>query len=354
MKYHQVAMLHRGLFQDVCKTAFFPPRNYDNTKDVILLLLNAIIGVLNFSLNLVVVYMIFKTRQYHNSSVKLFLMLSFSDMMTAVVSQPIIVYLLYDNSLSCTTSIFLQYLFFFFPYFSVFTIALIVYDRYLRITYLRKYELYMTRNRFVVGIIFVVSATTLQDIIVTVATINESPVFGGIGVLPLNVVTLVFEIFIYTKTIYKLRQYKQECKQKFSKTVTGESSFTRLAAAYLLMILLFFTPFMIINTWYALYPRTDFLGFLDLQYTWLHSQLLYCFNSFANAFIFLRVNRKARVALKISIQRCMKSRLEPGGHSASQKENIYYLGMSTLRREKSRCSDRNNNSIYIRRESTSV
>jgi 7 transmembrane receptor (rhodopsin family). len=347
-------MLRPEMFQGVCKTAFFPPRNPDNTKDIILLLLNGIIAILNFTLNLVVVYMIFKTRQYRNNSIKLFLVLSLSDIMTAIVSQPFIVYLLYGNTLSCGVSIFLQYLCFFFPYFSVFMIAFIVYDRFLRITYLNKYKLYMTHNKFAIGFVLVVSATTFQDIIITVATTNESPKFGGVGVLPLNLVTLAFEIVTYTKTIYKLKQYKEERKQKFNNMVTAENSFTRLAAAYLLMILIFFTPFMIINTLYSLYPRADLNGSLDLQYVWLHTQILYCFNSFANAVIFLRVNRKARVTLKLSIQRCLKSRLEPVGHLSSQKNNPYYLGMSTLKREKSRCSDHNNNSIYIRRESTSL
>ena len=262
-----------------CKTSLFPPRDYQNIKDIFLLAFNCVVAILNFTLNSLVIFMIIKTKQYHNKSVLLVLILSCSDVITALISQPLIVYMLYVKSfynISCNLSITLQFIFFFSPYFSVFTIAFIVYDRYLRITYLNKYDKYMTKGRFVFGVFLVLCATMFQNIIVVIATLKESTEFGGWAVLPLNVLTMFFEIIAYTKTIYKLRQYKKECKKKNFHTV-AENSFTRLAAAYLLMILMFFTPFMIVNTVYATYPKTS-QSYLDIQYTWLMTQILYCFN----------------------------------------------------------------------------
>ena len=332
-----------------CKTSFFPPRDYNNTKDIFLLLLNSVIGVLNLTLNLFVIYIIVKTRQYYNKSVALVLILSCSDVITAIVCQPLIVYVLYIKSfysLSCSLSIIVQYVFYFSPYFSVFTIAFIVFDRYVRITYIHKYNKFMTKKKFFFGLFIVVSATILQDGIITMATLKESKKMGGLGVLPLNILTLFFEIFFYAKTIHRLYRYRNECKQKKFHTA-AENSFTRLAAAYLLMIIICFTPFTVINTIYATYSKVD-QSYQDIQYTWLMSQVLYCFNSFANAVIFLRVNRKARVTWKRMVRRLGSNELV-----GIQKSNAYYVEMKSLTFQRSFYVEANNNNISLcRNQST--
>ena len=330
----------------VCKTAFYPLRHHGNIKDTMLLVFDCMIAILNLTSNLLVIYLIFKTKQYRNSSVKLILMLSISDMLTASISQPLFVYFLYYNFLPCRVTIFLQFVFFFFPYFSVYVIAFIVYDRYARITYLSRYHLLMSRRKLIFGIILALCATTIQDAIITLGTLQEKPKISGFGVLPLNVITLVFEIVIYTKTINKLRLYKNERKQK--KMPVADTSFTKLAAAYLLMIIIFFVPFMVINTVYTLYPKTS-QSFLSIQYTWLISMIVYCINSFANAVIFLRVNRKAKVHLKLLVQRFLKTRLE---HTQmSSNKDLSFFDMSVLNRGYS--FESNNNDVMTRHESTS-
>lgn len=312
---------------EFCKTSFYPPRDYHNTKDICLLILNTIIAILNLALNLLVIYVITRTRQYTNKSVALVLILSCSDVITAIVCQPLIVYVLYIDSfytLSCKLSMVVQYVFYFSPYFSVFTIAFIVYDRYARITYTHRYDKFMTRRKFLFGLFIVVSSTVVQDGIITMATLKESTELGGLAVLPFNILTLFFEIYFYAKTIHKLQRYKNARKEKNFKT-SAENSFTRLAAAYLIMIVICFTPFTVINTIYATYNKID-QSYHDIQYTWLMSQVLYCFNSFANAVIFLRVNRKARITWKRMVRRLGSNVVR----NKLQRSQTYCVGMKNM------------------------
>lgn len=330
-------MIHQNGF---CKTSFFPPRDYYNTKDIFLLVLNTIVAVLNLTLNMLVIYIITRTRQYTNKSVTLVLIVSCSDVITAIVCQPLIVYVLYIDSfykLSCELSMIVQYIFYFSPYFSVFTIAFIVYDRYVRITYTHRYDKFMTRRKFLFGLFIVVSVTTVQDGIITMATLKESTELGGLAVLPFNILTLFFEIYFYGKTIHKLHRYRNECKQKNFNT-SAENSFTKLAAAYLLMIVICFTPFTVINTIYATYNKTD-QSYYDIQYAWLMSQILYCFNSFANAVIFLRVNRKARITWKRMVHRLRSDAVRDN----IKRSQTFYVGMSYIQKGFSTGLNNNNN-----------
>lgn len=342
-----------------CKTSFYPPRDYHNTKDIFLLILNTIIALLNLTLNLLVIYIITKTRQYKNKSVTLVLILSCSDVITAIVCQPLIVYVLYISTfytLSCTLSIIVQLVFYFSPYFSVFIIAFIVYDRYARITHTHRYDKFMTRRKFLFGLFVVVSATSIQDGIITMATLEKSTKLGGLAVLPLNILTLFFEIYFYAKTIHKLHRYRNECKQKNFKT-SAENSFTRLAAAYLLMIVICFTPFTVINTIYTTYNKTD-QSYYDIQYTWLMSQILYCFNSFANAVIFLRVNRKARITWKRMLHR-LKSH-DNFDNDSFQRSRTFYVGIKNMNyipksfSMELTISNNNNNNHISRTQSTKL
>ena len=334
----------------LCKTSFYPPRDQNNTQDIILLLLNAVIAILNLLLNSFVIYVIIKTRQYKNRSVILVLILSCSDVITATVCQPLIVYLLYVKSfysLSCSLSIIVQYVFYFSPYFSVFTIAFIVYDRYVRITYLHNYDKFMTKKKFIFGLFIVVSATTFQDGIITLATIKEAPKIGGLAVLPINILTLITEVSLYAKTIFKLRRYRDGCKKKNFHTA-AENSFTKLAASYLLMIVLCFTPFVVINTIYATYDKTD-QSYLNMQYAWLTTQILYCFNSMANAVIFLRVNRKASTLWKRIIRKYQKN-----GVTEEHYSNAYCVNMEKMMCARSFSVESNNNFALYRTLSTQL
>ena len=338
MNQSKTAMISKNEF---CKTSFYPPRDYNNTKDICLLTLNTIIAILNLALNLLVIYVITRTRQYTNKSVTLVLILSCSDVITAIVCQPLIVYVLYIDSfytLSCKLSMIVQYVFYFSPYFSVFIIAFIVYDRYARITYTHRYDKFMTQRRFLFGLFIVVSATVVQDGIITIATLKESTELGGLAVLPFNILTLFFEIYFYAKTILKLNRYRNECKQKNFNT-SAENSFTKLAAAYLFMIIICFTPFTVINTIYATYNKID-QSYHDIQYTWLMSQILYCFNSFANAVIFLRVNRKARITWRRMVRRLGSN----GITNDAKRPQTYCVGMKNMSySQNSFSTDINNN-----------
>lgn len=289
-----------------CHTTFWPGRDFETYADYVLVMVNVLVAFVNIFSNALVILIIVKTRQYKNQSLKLTLLLSAADLCTALISQPLQVYFLYDkHSNSCTLKLGLQVFFYFFPYFSVFTIAFIVYDRFVRITYLNKYEQYMTKKRFGFGVAIVFCATTMQVALITVATLKKEHRYASIGVLPLNIITLVLEIFVYSKTIYKLHKYKKERKKRLK---ASDTSMVKLAALYLLMIIIFFTPFMIINT---VYGYTSFFNqsFVTVQYTWLISQVAYVCNSFVNAVMFLYVNRKARGEMKLFLRKFTKTNL---------------------------------------------
>lgn len=288
-----------------CINSFWPGRELDTSEDILLVSLNIFVAFLNLFSNILVILLIVKTRQYRNQSLRLTLLLSSADLCTAVVSQPLHVYFLYIQSDVCDLNFVLQMVFYFFPYFSVFTIAFIVYDRFARIAYLHKYEQHMTKKKFRFGIFMVFSATSVQVALITMATLSKDHRYGSIGVLPLSILTFIFEIFIYMKTIYLLNRYKKERKKRLK---SSDSSLVKLASLYLLMIIIFFTPFLVINTIYGYTPYFS-KWFHKVQYTWLMSQVVYVCNSFLNAIMFLRVNRKARSKIQLFFQSMMKTNL---------------------------------------------
>ena len=162
----------------------------------------------------------------------------------------------------------------------------------------------MTKSRFRFGIFLVVLSTTVQVSLITVGSVKMNHKYGTIGTLPLNILVLVGEVLIYLKTIYNLQRYKKERQKKLKES---DTSLVKLAALYLLMILIFFIPFMVINTIYG-YTSPFSQSFRRIQYTWLMSQLIYVCNSFANAITFLRINRKGRLMMAMFLQRSVKMR----------------------------------------------
>ena len=273
----------------MCQTAFDYSLEFNSTEKI-LLSFNTLVATINLITNILVIILIYTTNQLKNQSLKLTFILSTSDVFLSVVSQQVINYFLVANSTNCYIKVTAQFWFYFFPYLSAFIIALIVYDRYIRMLRLTEYSKYMTKKRFNAGILIVFMLTFLQLIPVTVASTYDIYTFGTIAMLPINLIVMALEIYWYTKTILILREHKKQRRKNLRQI---DVSLARLAAVYMMMIIVFYAPYVITN---------GFMFFLPRDSSWsswiMASQLLACCNSSANAISFLRVNRKARKKLR--------------------------------------------------------
>ena len=176
--------------------------NVTCTKDVvqlpkvytsILTIASIIVLIFNLITNMVVITCLIKTKQYVNSSYKLILHLSLSDVGVALFSQPLfIIFLNYRSILKpCTALIFFD-VSLFFPRLSSFTIVLLGIDRYLKIQYPSRYNEMMTpaRIRKMLIIIWIIAVVN-EGLITSLHYLKKEERIRVAGVFIHIIITLI-------------------------------------------------------------------------------------------------------------------------------------------------------------------
>ena len=121
-----------------CFSRIIDYSNFTSKQLICLALTNMALMLVNVITNVLVIYILIKTRQISNVTCKLVFLLSVTDLLISGVAQPLYILELYFSSCSIVTasvfaSVFLAHL-------SGYTIAIIGIDRYIRIKYYSKFK----------------------------------------------------------------------------------------------------------------------------------------------------------------------------------------------------------------------
>ena len=111
---------------------------------VTIALIDSIIMVGNVTANVLVKYILNKTKQFVNNTCKLILVLSISDLLIGIFVQNLFTPLLYEEN--CLVSSISQFLSVFFTHLSGYSIAIIGIDRYVRIKFYANFKAIWSRK----------------------------------------------------------------------------------------------------------------------------------------------------------------------------------------------------------------
>ena len=184
--------------------SFDLPRNNQMVNGVLFstLLLHAVATIIS---NAVLIYAMYKTGQLNTISNRFVFVMSLSDFCFGVlVLPPLAVLSLMQKSLkSCLYEEIIAYPSTFFVYFSFFMLFCITVDRYLQVTKMNRYSLYMNNFRMKVMVIL---SFFLANII-TVSSILNPSLEQHIFVLSIGILFKISSVTIYTVLIKRLRNH---------------------------------------------------------------------------------------------------------------------------------------------------
>ena len=272
-----------------CRTLFHKMHLLDDTKINILIATNILVSIINVLINSLVITLIYKTKQYRNSSLRLTMYMSFSDFMVGLISQHMMTVFLFQakENLSCTVQVVMQYILYIFPHITGFFVVLVALDRYCRVKYTMKYPEVMTFKRQTFGLITIILLAILNCMVLISGIFTGNWVIALVGVHPLDNIFVLCGVSLYWRAIVLMKKHVKNNTvdlKIFSKPIS------RLASIYLVLMIIFYPPCLLLDLVQAFVNSSD-----TIVVFWHVMGLIWVFmNSVVNAVSFLVVNRKAK------------------------------------------------------------
>ena len=196
----------------------------------------------NIIANILVMYVLIKTKQISNTTCKLIFMLSLSDLLQGIFSQNLFTALSYEKN--CLLMEIVLFVNAFLMHLSGYMIAIIGVDHYLRIKYYVKFRTIWSTK---IVLIFIFSGSFLaffQAVMITVGLVLELDRFVVPIYVTMDVAVLGMIIILQVKTIRTSRDV-----QNMSTVATSErinKKVTKLSMRIMLLLCFFFAPHTII------------------------------------------------------------------------------------------------------------
>ena len=284
-------------------TLYHGKKYFSEQQRLVLVVLTSTLICLIVVTNSLVILTLFKTKQLYNVSLRLLLLLSLSDCLFALFGGVPYVIMLsrFHDKTYCGIEVVTKFFMMLFGKLSAYILVVIATDRYARVKYLNRYSQVVTNRRFYIGFSLLLLVTITIPAFEVLAEMNQ---LKG-NKLPGKAVQLLIDIcmFLVGVTTYVMAIYTTKKHQRNASTLATvtdlKSSFLRLAKLLIITAFVFYVPYMLVNLTKALYVR-KLRG--DAR-RWLYFAMFLCYallfcNSFANALIFLCVNKKAKRFLR--------------------------------------------------------
>ena len=264
---------------------------YSLTSDqrMIIQILHTIIIVTIVIVNTLVIHGLLKTKQLTNLSLRLTFYLSFSDICSSLSTY--LMWMLYKEmaNMTCIQQKLLRTFYLFSTYLCVMIVFGISIDRYIRVVHQRNYNRIMTKTRqhIMVGIATFISVTMS----VGATHFSSSGYTSGLSAkfyvevfafIPMAIAV----VYSYIKSIKVLKRHMATMESLSS---TGEITF--LATLYLILMTLFYMPYIITLIHMKYQPTVSREATFSLYLT----MLIIHVNAIANGISCLLVNRKIRM-----------------------------------------------------------
>ena len=262
---------------------------------VILTVLNTLLMLGNIIANSLVLYTLIKTKQIRNVTCKLIFVISVSDTMQGIFLQNLYTGFLFEN-LCSAVRVFL-FISVFFLHMSVYIIAVLGIDRYLRIKQPVKFKAFWKTKTVFALISIATFISFLQALLPVIGLLVEIQFIVSLIYYLIDgsflVATIVLQLLTIRTSNAIHKDSKIDAADKTNKVIT------KLCMRIMLLLCFFFVPYQVM---YIL--RTNIQSKLNdhgksmLEFSTSIS-VLFCFsNSFANAVLFLMTNKKAKRILR--------------------------------------------------------
>lgn len=281
----------------ICESYYYGKFVLKDTQKYILFILDVVIMLLNVSFNSAVIYALISTHQLINISMKLILYLSISDFCIGVFIQPLFLAMLTDiffkyENFDChmdkavyIVAVFLQHI-------SGYIIALLGYDRYLRMKYLTQYSIFVKKWRLSSGMVGVLFLSFLQSVIHFLGLALRRSSEAGILSLLLDVTVLVSTYAVYILTVRIVRMHRKDSANRDTLCVV-DNTISSVATKVLFGLTVCYIPYLLFIMVKSPFGDQDQLLNFILCVTY---ELTFA-NSFVNAFIFVTCNRRCRLKI---------------------------------------------------------
>ena len=190
-----------------CQTIYPSRVGISHVNLIALSIMNTVSGLGNISINILLVYSLWKLDLIKNTSYKFIACLCIADGCVGLVTQPAVSFLLLseDRGNNCIHEMATHSLQIALCQFSVLMILIITVDRFLRMTYLTKYKSVMTQNRGRALMIISIFTTCIFVLLNIIATIFELHFVVHTTITIINVILFVIIMMVYSKTYMAIR-----------------------------------------------------------------------------------------------------------------------------------------------------
>ena len=269
-------------------------QNLDTNARIVLTSCFSVIGVIGVLVNLLVIFIIHRTKQLDVQSVQLFRNFSILDAFTSIINFVHLKAILDPNQAGCEVYYVLSFLLHWAIYSSSFMVLITGLDRYIHIKYLKDYKIIFTPLRFKVVLVLYFICIIYQSSITAFMLISKGPVTAGPYTMPLNVFGLIGIIYFYSKSIFILKKHSADTIT----TLSTKKSIVKIAVLYFYFYLF---NIAILLVYQALANWTGALNNVDLSTQSVLGTVYSIFptlTAIVNAFAFLLINTKSRNWLK--------------------------------------------------------
>ena len=252
--------------------------------------------ILNFMANSGVVIALVMAKFMRNTSLILLFLLSISDIFLALITQTLFAILIagYADQTYCTFEMIVQFFAIFLTHTSGYTIACIGFDRYARMRYLNRYSVVVTRRRVFTASFIIYLLSFFQGLLYVLGTkfdVFEKAKQVGLGI---DFVIALFVVGIYLLTIKVVKDHRNNSKNR-NFLASIDRKIAQLSAKILLAVLMVYGAYIAISVCHIILDKK----LKGNAKAWLNFAvhfgyvLTYC-NSFANAVLFLTMNKEAK------------------------------------------------------------
>ena len=257
---------------------------------IILAIVDLVLLTVNVVANALVIYVLIKTEQLVCTSCKFILQLSSTDILIALLTQTLFIAVLFETK--CSVKITSQFVSTFTSRVSGYTIALIGFDRFVRIKYGVNYTLFLT-NKFVTMLLFLpwLAGLIHAGMITIGLLIHQEEIVRTIGVT-FDASVFLFVLILQVATIKSIGKMNSQVRPESLRALQeADKKITRLCSRIMFLLVLFIIPFLVVNVVRnkirdQLNPKNKAL----LEFIFRFSMIFAYSNSIANAMLFLSTN----------------------------------------------------------------
>ena len=260
-----------------------------------------LLSIVTIFSNTILIYTLYKTKQFNTISNKLILVMNISDLCAGVLALPTLsaTHVIHDFHRRCESEKLANFLAALFGYFSFLMLCCISLDRYFQVTKLNRYNSYVNEFRMKIVILsfIAVSFSTSLKLLLN-PSFRQKVITASLGLFGLSFVILMY--------MFLLKRLRNHAAAQSNNTI-GEistrakrNSGSQLSAAKTIQFLLIYLaityiPHFAISSWWAYYKywkKTEPGFYLSVIYTC--TSFLALFNASGNSWIIIYGNGRSR------------------------------------------------------------